>query len=493
MSKLTQLASGVRWGGASTAVVAGFQLIFLAVISRLLEPADFGLVALANIALRFLSYFAQMGVGAAIVQKPEVDSTDVAAALSVSVGISLVCAGAALLLAPLAGVFFSMPNLAAVIQWLALAFVLSGFGAVSNGLLRRQMRFKRLAVNDAAAYLVGYGMVGIGMALAGADVWSLVAASLSQTAISVALGYHAVRHPLSFRCGRARRSHFLAYGGQYSLIGFLEFLGSNLDKILIGKMFGDAAAGLYNRALMVANLPVEQPVNVLSRALFPVLSSIGTDGRDKHAISLQISMIVVGSYAFAVAGGIAAAADDLVSVLLGAKWADSAPVLAVLALSVGPLFMSHVCGVTFDALGALGTKLRIQGAALAGLACALWLALPHGLVAVASAVLLIEALKMLAYLACATRALSIRPAAMARILVTVLAFGGAAAACVHAMGGLVQDFETPIFRLVLEIFAGTVGLLAGAIFGRWMLSGLPSVCWFANRFPRLSSLFSSTH
>jgi hypothetical protein len=61
------------------------------------------------------------------------------------------------------------------------------------------------------------------------------------------------------------------------------------------------------------------------------------------------------------------------------------------------------------------------------------------------------------------------------------------------MSVLVQDFETPLFRLVLEIFAGTGGLLAGAIFGRWMLSGLPSVCWFANRFPRLSGLFSSTH
>ena len=88
MSTSRKLLSGIGWGGSSMVVVAGCQVVFLAVMARLLTPADFGLVAMGNICLRFLSYFAQLGVTPALIQKPELQADDIAAALSVSLGIS---------------------------------------------------------------------------------------------------------------------------------------------------------------------------------------------------------------------------------------------------------------------------------------------------------------------------------------------------------------------------------------------------------------------
>ncbi|ATE60535.1 lipopolysaccharide biosynthesis protein [Thauera sinica] len=492
MSRLARLGSGLGWGGASTVIVAAFQLVFMAVMARLLEPADFGLVAVANVALRFLNYFAQMGVGSALVQKPELERGDIAAAFSVSIAVSLFCTLLAMLLAGFAGRFFSMPDLPAVIRWLSLGFVLSGMGTVANGLLRRDMHFKRLAINDAVAYVFGYGGIGIAMAVSGMGVWALVGASLSQTLLTAGLGYLGAQHPIAFVHGRAQRNHFLAFGGKYSLIGFLEFLGSNFDAMLIGKTLGDSAAGLYNRALLLANLPVEKPANVLSRALFPVLSSLGSQQRDKYAIGLQISVIVTGSYAFAVAGGISAAAPELVAVLLGEKWAASAAVTQILALSVGPLFVSHICGVTFDALGALGVKLKIQGGALLGLICGLMFALPYGLTGIATVIMIVESFKMLASLVAAASLLSIGRAVMLRIVATVLVFGGSSWGAVQLAAQLVHGFEHDIVRLAFEVAAGASGLILSFGLCRYLLASLQSVQWLLSRFPRLSRVFQST-
>jgi len=491
MSRLARVGSGLGWGGASTVVVACFQLLFMAVMARLLEPADFGLVAVANVALRFLNYFAQMGVGSALVQKPELERGDIGAAFSVSIAVSTACTLIAMLLAGYAGAFFSMPDLPSVIRWLSFGFVLSGVGTVANGLLRRRMDFKRLAINDALAYVFGYGGVGIAMAISGMGVWALVGASLSQTLLTACLGYLGARHPLVFVHGRTQRNHFLAFGGKYSLIGFLEFLGSNLDAMLIGKTLGDSAAGLYNRALLLANLPVEKPANVLSRALFPVLSSLGGHQREKYAIGLQVSMIVTGSYAFAVAGGVSAAASELVAVLLGDKWTASAPVLQILALAVGPMFVSHVCGVTFDALGTLGAKLKIQSGALVGLVSGLMFAQPYGLKGIAIVIVVTESLKMLAYLIVAASLLSISRAVLVRIVATVSIFGGLSWGAVRLASVVAQGFGHSSVQLAVEVVAGALSLILAFVVSRYLLAGMQSMQWLTSRMPGLSRVFPS--
>ena len=489
MSKLGSLRSGLKWGGASTLIVAGFQLLFMAMMARLLEPADFGLVSIANVALRFLSYFSQMGVGAAIIQKEKIGDGDISAAFSISLAVSIFCSLLALVCASLVSQFFSMPLLKQVVWWLSLGFVFTGMGAVSNGLLRRSLRFKRLAINDAVAYIFGYGAIGLAFAFGGWGVWALVAASLSQTLLSTILSYSATSHSLSFKHSKNERRHFLSFGGKYSLVGFLEFLGSNLDAILIGKTLGESAAGLYNRALLLANLPVQQPANILTRALFPLLSSIGGQ-KEKESISIQLSMLLVGSYAFSIAGGISAASNDIVFVLLGVKWMASAPVLKVLAASVGPIFVSHVCGVSFDATGAIGLKLRIQIFTVVGLLCALLFGAQAGLVGIAAAIVVIETFRMLIYLLFVVRMNGIVTVDICRILFTHAIFGITAWLLVYAAVIFGSELKIAALRFALDMVAGGVSMVFSAALCRLFLSDSPSVRWLVGRVPKLARLFT---
>lgn len=491
MSKVKKLASGIGWGAISSISVAVFQLVFMAVMARLLEPADFGLVAIANLSLRVLSYFAQMGIAPALVQKSEVSDQDISAALLVSMLIAFSATLAAIAMSPLAGMFFHMPSLPPVLSAIAATFLLSGFSAVSMGLLRRAMEYRFLAMIEAFSYLLGYGAVGLTLAYLDYGVWALVGATLAQSAVTTCMAYFKVRHQLFLKHTPESRRHFLSFGGRYSIIGFLEFLSFNLDAIVIGKLMGEVSAGLYNRALVIANLPIQQPATIISKALFPFLSSFSQE-MEKQKIAVQLSMLGIGAYAFAVSFGISAAAEDLVAVLLGSKWLAASPILKVFVLSIGPSFISHAVGVTLDSIGALKTKIRIQMSSLALLACLMLVAVQHGIVGVATAVVLSEWIRMLIYLLVVQRLFAINKSEFAKICAVLLIFGLLAFTLIYEARILVTSYEvSTLGRLLTEIVAGAIAMLLSMLIARKLLMNVSVTQWLLSRHPKFARFLTT--
>jgi O-antigen/teichoic acid export membrane protein len=481
MSKIKSLVSGIGWGTFSTVTVVGFQLVFMAIMARLLEPANFGLVAIANVSLRFFGYFAQMGTAPALIQKPKLEDGDIAAALSVSLGISCLFFGVVQVTAPYIETFFQMDGLGLVIRGLSINFIIGGFSAVSMGLLRRDTAFRAISLIEIVSYVFGYGLVGIGAAYHGMGVWALVAAFMTQSILTAIFSYAANRHSLSLRHTALQRRHFFGYGGRYSLIGFIEFLSSNLDALLIGKLLGAAPAGYYNRALLLANLPVQQPANILTKVLFPIMSSV-SDQHDKQIISLQLSTLLVGSYAFAVGAGIFVAAPDIVKVLLGNKWLDAIPILEMLSWSVGPLYISHVAGVTLDSMNKLRIKLRIQLTMLVILAALmLWLAPTGRALDIAAAVVVTEWVRVGVMSVKLSRILKIAIKDMALIAVCIVIIAISSGAMIQLMVYLIDSSFNVQTRLGAEIFAGGTGLLFGGLIVRYIAVHLSAIRFLAGR------------
>ena len=481
-NSLSKTINGIGWGGLSTGVNVLFQLVFMAVMARLLDPVHFGLIAIANVMLRFLTYFAQLGVGPALIQKPELLDGDIRAALSVSLGISALCTAVAILAAPFIADYFAMPPLALVIQALSVNFLLGGLSAVSLSLLRREMRFKNIAIIESSAYVLGYGLVGITLAYFDFGVWALVGAVLSQSTISASLAYLFSRHEFGWRHEKHQRDHFFKFGARYSVIGFIEFLSGSLDALIIGKIFGTAAAGIYGRASLLTNLPVQQPANIITRALFPVISRLD---EQRQIASLQISMLVLGSYAFAISLGMIAAAPDIVSVLLGDKWLAAIPVVQVLALAVAPQYLSHLAGVTLDAMGALKPKLHIQAGVLILQVAAFVLLLPYGVLGIAGAIVLAEWVRFMLMAVLINRLLqpSIREF---RLILSVALLAGLGAFGLIWLAANTLPPEIPRWlHLVLEIVAGGVALASVSWMSRKTLGQLPVIGELAQRLPRL--------
>jgi O-antigen/teichoic acid export membrane protein len=330
-------------------------------------------------------------------------------------------------------------------------------------LLRRDARFKRLNAIEVTAYVAGYGVVGIACASRGWGVWSLVAATLAQQGLLLALGFLARDYPLCWPVPRGAFARLFAFGSRYSLIGFIEFLGGNVETLIVGRLFGKTSLGLLNRASTLTNLPVELGVSAVNKVLFPALSGLQHD-RQRLADGFQVLLLGVGLFSTAMACGIAAGAADVVPLLLGAKWSGIVALVAILALAVPPTFMFVACGVTLDALAALGPKLRLQAGVLA-LRVVLVLALSRwDLVGIAVAVVATEVVRLALGLRLASRLLAIAPATLGRLLALFggvgLGVGGAVAATLAATTAAGLPL---LARVALETLAGAAALIAALV------------------------------
>lgn len=396
MSLVAKTLSGMRWTTLAMVTNVSFNLGYTAVMARLLAPSVFGLIAMAQIAIRFLSYFAQLGVSPALVQKPELTERDIRAALTLSVAINVLLFALMWLLAPLAGSFFSKPEVVPILRGLSTAFLFSGFSVISLGLLRRRLMFKQLAMVEIVSYILGYGVIGIGSAFLGFGVWSLVFAVIGQEVITLAASYAFVRHSLRPLFVWADIRHFLHYGGKYSAIGFLEYIGANVDSLLIGRLFGETSLGLYNRAQLLVQLPMYHIGNAITKVLFPVLSSAQAD-KLKMARAYLAGWVLIGSLAASISFALIPAASDAVLTLLGPQWIAAIPIVEIAALAVPFALLTVLSGIVCDAQGLLWPKLVIQCLTLLVLALAIYVLQDEGVLGFAKAMVITEAFRLTLY------------------------------------------------------------------------------------------------
>lgn len=466
--KARQLIDGLRWTALGTVVTVIAQFGFAAVLARLVEPAAFGLLLMANVVLRFASFFAQMGTTQSLIQRPALDAAFSTAALCVSLSISSMLYLVISVSVPLFAWYFKNDQLNAVVWILGLTLVIGGASGPAVALLRRAGRFKALSLMEVVSYILGYGCTGVACAWAGMGVWSLVVATLAQQTIMAALAFWHVRYPLAWPLQRAAVRQVLGSGSQYSTIGFLEFIWSNMEGLAAGRYLGAAPLGVLNRAQMLANLPVEQGMNAVHKVLFPALSAMQGD-RQRVSDGFLVLLLASGLLSVVVSAGVSAAAVDIVALLLGPRWGDAVPVLAILAAGVPALFVYAACGTTLESLAALRAKLSLQLTLMPLKAALLWLLWSRGLPGVALAAVVAEYVRTACGLVVIGRVLPLAPGLVPRLMAVLLMLGLWVYAAVSAGGQVAALLPWPLAgRLLLQAATGGVAvLLAAAMLVRW--------------------------
>src|SRR5688572_1046477 len=223
------------------------QFIQLAVLARLLRVEDFGLMAMVNVVLAFAIAFADSGVSNAIIHYRDAKREELSSLYWLNV---LSGAGVALLLwllAPLIARLYQQPSLVDLLRVSAFVFVIGPLGQQFQVLFERDLRFKRLAGIETLAVVVSTA-VGIGLALRGFGVWSLVWTTIVNAAVkSVALaarGWMEWRPLFHFVPAECRR--FLRFGIYQMGERTLNVLGQQLDKMVVGIVMGPVPLGYYD-------------------------------------------------------------------------------------------------------------------------------------------------------------------------------------------------------------------------------------------------------
>jgi lipopolysaccharide exporter len=457
--------TGLQWSYIGSAVAAVLQLGMAAVMARLLTPAAFGLVALAGLFLRFVDHFAKAGISQALIQKPRLSTFDIRAAFTLSVGLSSTFALIVLLAAPLAGDLAQDPDLVPVLQWLTLGLVMQGLGAPATALLRRDLRFKFLAQIEVGSYILGYTVVGLAMALAGAGVYALVAAMLVQMAVRAVGAYLATRHPILPTAATDSYRSIFSFGARISIIGFLEFLQANLDTLAVGRSLGAAPLGIYNRAKLIGELPGYQLTRGLAQVLFPSFSAIQSElARLRKAYISSVGG--AAAIILPLNAGMAVAAPEIVLVLLGPKWVDAIPVLPWLLLASSLTLLGHFAGIVAEAQARLNAKLIIAVTSTCTLVLLLYAADGHGLPAFGAAVAGTALVTHLGYVSVLTRSLQTTLLTLTQPYLRAGLGAAAVAAVIAAARLLLTGIGSPIgLTLAVEVLGGGLTLVLLLRFG----------------------------
>jgi len=324
---------GMAWVAWWSGAIAAMRLGVLVLLTRLLTPADFGVVSAAMVFITFSLNFSQLGMGPALVQRPALEGRHISTAFFASAGLGILVAAVVWAAAPLIAQFFHMHQLVPVVRWLSLVFPIAGLSVAPESLLQRELRFRLLANRDVVAYGLGYGVVGVTLALLGFGVWALVAAQLTQAVLRTAILMRAGPPLLRVRPTWTSFLELMEYGVGQS-VGRLGIIVANqVDNLVTGRWLGAVALGQYSRAFQLVSVPTALLGDVLDKVLFPTMARVQDDPRRLASAFLQ-GTAVLALLTLPAGVVIAVLAPELVAVAFGSRWAALVPPFQVLALGV---------------------------------------------------------------------------------------------------------------------------------------------------------------
>jgi O-antigen/teichoic acid export membrane protein len=378
-----QAARGVFWSAAGN---WGYQLTTLVVVvmlSRLLTPEAFGLVALASVFTALMKLLTEQGLADALVQRRELDPEhlDTAFWMSASVGV-LMSAGlvaSSWLIADLV----NQPDLALVIVWLAPILTFAGLSSVQRAVLTRDLRFASLTLRKLSSVFAG-AIVGVTAALAGFGVWSLVAQLLTIEFVGLVALWTASDWRPHLRFSRRHLRDLFGFGA--SVVGFrlLRFLNTRIDNLVVGAVLGATALGFYVVAYRLLELVISVTTAIIGTVAFPVISRIQHD-LAKVQNAYYKAMRLTSAIAFPAFIGLIVVAPEITRLTFGPQWDASVPVMQVLALAGLLNSILFINGIVMKSLGKPSWRLIIMALTTIVLVIAFAVVVHRGIVAVATA------------------------------------------------------------------------------------------------------------
>lgn len=300
-------------------------------LARLLTPTDFGLFAMVAAITGLGQAFADLGLSEATIQREEINHNQVSTLfwINASIGLTLMLATAGL--APVLAWFYREPRLQNITLWLSLCFLIGGLRVQHDALLKRQMRFRSLAIRDVASALVAVP-IAIIMAWRGAGYWALVAHFLTTNATQMALSWFMILWLPSLPRRDAKVGSLVRFGGKVAASYVVRSLYRNADNILIGWRWGAGPLGLYSRAFNLLMNPVSRLNVPLRSVAIPAFSRTNHDQERFARYYLRtVNLIMwIGTPIF---GFLFVAAEPVIRLALGERWRAAAVVFQILSIS----------------------------------------------------------------------------------------------------------------------------------------------------------------
>jgi O-antigen/teichoic acid export membrane protein len=355
--------TGVIWKFIGQLAVQGTRFVTVAVLARLLEPADYGSAAVAVALASFAPTLGDMGMGAALVQTeratPQVRATAFWGSLAFGVSISALF----VVLAAPVGTFLDDPRIGAMVAVGALTFAIYSLGSTNHATFLRAMNFRTVELRFMVALVVA-GVLSIIAAALGLGAWALVLQQIVLISTFVAaLWWRAGWRPTFEFSGDAFRqlSGFAVQiaGGRWARL--IELLVLSL---LIGKLVSVSSLGAWTFAMSTVILPLTVISIPIAEVLFSAFSRLR--GQRERIAALWLDSIgLLAAVILPVLVGLIVVAPDLIPLVFGRQWHVSVAIVQILSVYVIIRSLQSWNSVVLDAAGRPQVTLWTQVAALA--------------------------------------------------------------------------------------------------------------------------------
>jgi len=311
------------------------QVLVLIVLARLLTPSDYGLLGAASVVTGISAIFGQLGVGPAIVQKQDLEPRHLRTGFTISLLLGAFLAGIICIFASPISNFFQMEGLIPLLRVMSLVLILQGACVIAQSLLQRELRFRILAGIEVFSYFLGFGIIGILLALMDFGAWALVGAQIVQGIAKYILLCKFQPHPKLPKIEPLAFRELINFGTGITIANIFNYFARNGDYLVVGRFLGAEALGLYGRAYKLMTLPATIFGNVADKVLFPTMAKI-QDEATKLVSGYRRSIALIALLTIPMSVFMIILAPELISVILGKKWVDA--VIPFQILSIGAMF-----------------------------------------------------------------------------------------------------------------------------------------------------------
>jgi O-antigen/teichoic acid export membrane protein len=421
----------------------------LMVLARLLGPKEFGLVGMATAVIGVLNLFRDFGLSTASVQRTTVTDEQISTLFWINMLVGTILGLLSAAMAPFIATFYHEPRLVWVTVLLATGFLFNAAGVQHSAILQRQMRFTALALIDILSLVISTA-VGIGMAIKGYGYWALVGMTLiSPVVTTICLWLSTAWVPGKPRKQVGIRS-MVRFGGTITLNGLVVYIAYNLEKVLLGRYWGADAVGIYGRAYQLSNIPMDNLNSSVGGVAFSALSRLQHDPQRLKSYFLKGYALVL-AMTLPITIICALFASDAISVVLGPKWREAAPIFRLLAPTILAFAMINPFAWLLFSIGQVGRSLRIA-LVIAPLVIAGYLiGLPYGPKGVALGYSSAMVLWIVPHIAWCVHGTVISVRDIFRVVMRPLLSGIAAAALPFAMQFSHAQWLSPLPRLTIGV------------------------------------------
>ena len=434
----------------------------LMAMARLLGPAEYGLVGMVTAFTGVLGIFRDFGLSAAAIQRVDVTEEQASTLFWVNVATGAGLTLFAVAMAPAVAAFYHDRRLIAITVIMATSFLINAAGVQHGVQLQRQMRFVSLGLIYTASSILS-AAAGIIAAAAGYGYWALVVMNVaSPLTITIGCWLAAAWMPGLPRRKAGIRS-MMRFGGAVTLNNLLSYTAYNLEKVLLGRFWGEAALGIYGRAYRLVNIPTENLNAAAGEVAFSSLSRLQDQPERLRSYYLKAHSLVMGlTLPITVTFGLFA--NDVVRIVLGSKWTSAVPILRMLAPTILVFGIINPLNWLMTAVGLVGRSLKLALIFAPLIMVGYLIGMPFGPSGVAigySAVTILCAIPLTAFCVRDTP-VSLRDIMLisARPLASAIVAGGLA----FGVRALYGHLLPPLGRLLLESGVLTVSFLLMILF-----------------------------